>query len=275
MSAGLMLAAFLMGLGGIPHCAAMCGAACAAAFPRGLPLPALLGRCIAYASLGALAAASSGLMATWGRQVSFLKPFWVLAQVFAVVIGCWLAWHGRTPLVVDHVGSVAYRAVRDCVSKRLSGPLSIRLRPSLPFVAGLAWGALPCGLLYAALVLSALAPDALSGALVMFAFALPSGFGVWATPRLLARLREPIAVSPQFVARSQASSVVPVVWLQGNSSTPASHGPEVVGASSERRGGQFWGDPRWAVRLSGISMAAMSAWSVSHQLLTQWRAWCA
>lgn len=30
MLTGLLLTAFLMGLGGIPHCTAMCGAACAA-----------------------------------------------------------------------------------------------------------------------------------------------------------------------------------------------------------------------------------------------------
>ncbi len=35
MLTGLMLTAFLMGLGGIPHCGAMCGTACAAAFPAG------------------------------------------------------------------------------------------------------------------------------------------------------------------------------------------------------------------------------------------------
>ena len=54
-----MLAAFLMGLGGVPHCAAMCGAACAVVFPGGVPRWALVGRCLSYAVLGVVAAASA------------------------------------------------------------------------------------------------------------------------------------------------------------------------------------------------------------------------
>ena len=96
MLSSLMLTAFLMGLGGVPHCAAMCGAACAALLPNGVPLTSLLGRCVGYALLGAVAAVGFGAAAQWGRQVSFLQPLWIMALALAlsaaVYFGVLLLW---------------------------------------------------------------------------------------------------------------------------------------------------------------------------------------
>jgi len=39
--------------------------------------------------------------------------------------------------------------------------------------------------------------------------------------------------------------------------------------------GSAWLDPRWAIRLAGLSMATMAAWAVSHHLWAQYQAWCA
>jgi hypothetical protein len=55
---------------------------------------------------------------------------------------------------------------------------------------GLAWVALPCGALQAALLLSALADDAVGGALVMAGFALASMPALGAAPWIWARLRQ-------------------------------------------------------------------------------------
>lgn len=280
MLSGLMLTALLMGLGGVPHCAAMCGAACAALLPRGLPLASLAGRCVGYALLGAVAAMGFGAAAHWGRQMSYLQPLWLMAQALAFVLGLWLAYSGSMPQQLDDLGQGAYRALR----ARLSATPAFReggvLRVLWPFVAGMAWAMLPCGLLYAAVMVAALAPDAVGGAAVMLAFALPGAFGVWGAPvvlRLLARFRRREDAPPPIPASSvgSAASIVPVLWLRteapsgdacSQTSDAASHGVP-VGAVSH--------DPRWAVRLSGLMLVLMSAWAVYHQVMTQWQGWCA
>ena len=163
MLSGLILTALLMGLGAVPHCAAMCGAACAAALPKGVPLPSLLGRCLAYALLGGVAAASAGTVAQWGRQVAFVQPLWVLMQAMAMLLGAYLMHMGHMPWQVDAWGQALYRRFqtrwpRDADLSRSAH--SAWLRASWPFWAGMAWAVLPCGLLYAAVMVAALAPSA-------------------------------------------------------------------------------------------------------------------
>lgn len=189
MLSGLILTAFLMGLGGAPHCATMCGVPCAAAFRRALPWQALLGRCVGYAVLGAVAAASAGAVSQWSREVAFLKPFWLIAQVLAVCLGIWLLISGRMPRQLDQWGLDLYHRLRGRWAQgQVNGAISPWVSQSAPFLAGMGWALLPCGLLYGAVTVAALAPNAWSGALVMATFALPSGVAVWAAPRLVQRL---------------------------------------------------------------------------------------
>lgn len=267
MLTGLIVTAFLMGLGGIPHCAAMCGAACAAALPRGLPLSALLGRCVGYAMLGAVAASAAGLISQWGRQVSMLQPFWIMLQMAAVFLGVWLVWTGRVPHQLEAWGQGVYHRFRARARQSTWLERHAWLNPLLPFFGGLAWAVLPCGLLYAALMVAALASTSWGGGLVMLAFAAPSGFGVWLAPAILQRLsrRQPAAEA------GEALPVVPVVWLQ--KSPDHASGDASVERARVARGTAI--DSRWAVRLSGLCLAAMAGWAVSHQLMAQWQAWCA
>lgn len=285
MLSGLILTAFLMGLGGVPHCATMCGAACAAFLPRGVPLSSLLGRCIGYAILGAVAAASAGLVAQWGRQFTFMQPLWVLAQALALLLGVYLAWTGRMPSQVDAFGHDVYRALQRRVNvvHRAGGAPVTRWRRTWPFVAGMAWAILPCGLLYAALMVAALAPTAVGGALVMLAFALPGAVGVWAAPAIIRRLTGLIKSSGtgSVAAPSNgAQAVVPVLWLRvqpdGTTlSTPDAAASQAQGEQSTWSGRVGVIDSRWAVRAGGFMLALMSAWALYHQVMAQWRAWCA
>ncbi len=285
MLSSLMLTALLMGLGGVPHCAAMCGSACAVVFPRGVPIASLLGRCLSYALLGAVAAASAGLASAWGRQFSFLQPFWVMGQASAMVLGLWLLFTGRVPAVVESFGQDVFRRVRSRfrLAADAGGPKSSAWW--LPLVGGMAWALLPCGLLYAAVMTAALAPTPPGGALVMLCFALPGAVGVWAAPAVLAWMRQ----------RRQGGAVnpapltpVPVIWLRPEPDfaratvTPAhadaasadavcSQPDGIAGAAP----GLSTSDVRWAVRLSGAMLAAMAAWGAYHLVMAQWRAWCA
>ncbi len=189
MDAALVVSALLMGLAGGPHCAAMCGAACAVfAGQRGAaqPLLALLaGRLAGYAAAGAVAAASVASLAPLGAASPLLRPFWGLIQVGACVLGLWLAWTARAPGWL----SSARRPLSSLANAR-----PIRVFRSLPATAragfaGTCWVALPCGLLQSALLVSALASSPLTGATAMAAFATTSALGLWLAPQIWMRLR--------------------------------------------------------------------------------------
>jgi sulfite exporter TauE/SafE len=57
-----------------------------------------------------------------------------------------------------------------------------------PLGLGVAWALLPCGLLYSALMVAALAGSVPGGAMVMAVFAIGSGVSLWVGPWLLLRL---------------------------------------------------------------------------------------
>ncbi len=272
MLTGLLLTALLMGLGGIAHCAAMCGAPCAAAFPRGVPLLALAGRCVAYMLLGSVAATAAGLISRWGQQISMLQPLWVMLQLAAVLLGIWLLWTGHMPRQVNAWGQQAYHSLRHKFASRAESSALRPLRPLVPFVAGMAWAAMPCGLLYAALMVAALASEPWGGALVMLTFALPSALGVWAAPALFKWLGRLASRQPTVVGSRPA--VVPILWFKSShSGDSTAQAAETVSSSGTSAGVLV--DPRWAVRLAGLSLALLAGWAVSHQLMAQWQAWCA
>lgn len=274
MLTGLLLTALLMGLGGIAHCAAMCGAPCAAALPRGVPLLALVGRALAYMLLGLVASTGAGLLSRWGQQISMLQPLWIMLQLAAVLLGLWLLWTGYMPRQVNAWGQQAYHRVRS----RLMGPGAptwLRVaHPALPLLAGMIWAVMPCGLLYAALMVAALASEPWGGALVMLAFAVPSSFGVWAAPALfkwLGRFQQRTSAEGRGPGPLAGAAVAPILWFQSRDVAKPDVKPPVQGAGTP----STLIDPRWAVRLAGLSLALIAAWAVSHQLVAQWQAWCA
>ncbi|MDE2076602.1 MAG: sulfite exporter TauE/SafE family protein [Burkholderiales bacterium] len=199
---GLILSAFLMGLSGAPHCAAMCGMPCAAALQRPVPLSALLGRLLGYVVLGAVVAASAGWVSQWSREVAFLKPFWLIAQAMAVLLGLWLLISGVIPRQLDDLGLDLYHQLRQRWGRATAGQgVSPWISRTAPVLAGMGWALLPCGLLYGAVVVAALAPTVWGGALVMAAFAIPSGVGVWLAPKLMRWLRGSNREHPQWAIR--------------------------------------------------------------------------
>lgn len=178
-----------MGLAGSPHCAAMCGAACAGITRGRAParLSFHLGRLLSYALGGAVAAASVGAMAQLAQASAALRPFWVLLHMAVLLLGLSLMWRGRQPAWMMGVGQqLAPGGVA------AAGQSTVRWMPrSAPLrsgAAGLAWIAWPCGLLQSALVLAALASTPAWGAAVMSGFALTSSLGLLLGPALLWRL---------------------------------------------------------------------------------------
>jgi uncharacterized protein len=185
MQSSLALTALLMGLAGGPHCVAMCGAACAgigqAAGTRknSALLSFQLGRIVGYSLLGSLAAASMQGLGWLTVQSAALRPVWSLFHVAAIVLGLALMWNAQQPVWLESAGRKIWAHAR-----RLGTGLG-----GAPLVLGTLWALLPCGLLYSALLVAAMAGGPLDGAAVMALFALGTSVTMTAGPWLWLKLR--------------------------------------------------------------------------------------
>lgn len=169
-----LLAALLAGLLGGVHCVGMCGGIVAAfSFradgstpPFRLHLAYNLGRVSSYVMFGALAGAL-GASLKLADFIPVQTLLFVLAQGVMILLGLYLAGFNRWVLIFERAGGAVWRTVK---------PLFHKLLPvrSLPqaVLAGMAWGWLPCGLVYSVLVSALAAGRPTSGAALMLAFGL-------------------------------------------------------------------------------------------------------
>jgi sulfite exporter TauE/SafE len=185
MQSSLALTALLMGLAGGPHCVAMCGAACAGiSQASGAHKTAALwffqfGRIIGYGVLGGLAAASLQGLGWLTVQSAALRPVWSLFHVAAVVLGLLLLFQARQPVWLESAARKVWMRTRAFAANRGRGA---------PLVIGMAWALLPCGLLYSALLVAALAGGPVGGAMVMALFAAGTSVTMVIGPWLWLRL---------------------------------------------------------------------------------------
>jgi sulfite exporter TauE/SafE len=197
MELTLVLTAFLMGLAGAPHCAAMCGPSCAAVLGTCGARPGALGalaastvtfhafRVTSYALAGAVAATGVGLLAWAGQAAPWVRPLWTMLHVAALALGLWLAITGQQPAFMAKVGKTrvnppAPERVQVVPGASLALPLrrSFAAGPLAAASAGSLWVIWPCGLLQSALVVSGLANTPLAGAGVMAAFAVAGALSI-------------------------------------------------------------------------------------------------
>jgi sulfite exporter TauE/SafE len=180
MDSALLLSALAMGVAASPHCAAMCGAPCAALSGGGRrsAIGFQFGRLLSYMAGGALAAASVGLLAEWSRALPVLRPLWLLLHMALLALGLWWLASGRQPDWMKRDRAVPVQIVRH------QEPNARATRATL---AGLAWVAWPCGVSQSALLLAALASTPQGGALTMAAFATGSMPALLAGPWVWSR----------------------------------------------------------------------------------------
>ena len=169
-----LLAALLAGLLGGVHCVGMCGGIVAAfsfradgsAPPFRLHLAYNLGRVLSYAIFGALAGALGASL----KLADFLPVqtlLYILAQAVMILLGLYLAGWSQWVLIFERAGGALWKRVKPLFQKMLP----VKSMPQA-VLAGLAWGWLPCGLVYSVLVSALAAGSATSGAALMLAFGL-------------------------------------------------------------------------------------------------------
>jgi len=153
------------------HCAAMCGAISAgftlvrkeALWKRQLAFNA--GRITSYAAAGAIAGALGSAAAYAASVLPAQIYLYFFAGAFAILAGAHLL--GLPTRRLESIGLPLWRRVQPLAARLLSA----RALPQ-SYAAGLAWGCLPCGLVYGALGAAVFAGGALEGASAMAAFGL-------------------------------------------------------------------------------------------------------
>lgn len=168
------VAAFTLALLGGLHCAGMCGGFVGAIHvhrPKDVPAARLAagyhaGRITSYTLAGALVGTLGG--ALYAADVLPLQiALLVAGSLMLLAIGATLFGRGAWLKRLEPLGLGIWRAI---------GPLAKRVYPprsgAQALAAGLAWGWIPCGMVYAALPLALVAGGPWQGALVMLAFGL-------------------------------------------------------------------------------------------------------
>jgi uncharacterized protein len=169
-----LASAFLLALLGGLHCAGMCGgfvAALHSAMPARAPavrfaLAYHAGRLLSYSTAGA----AIGLLGA-GLFASDVLPVQVglLLLAAAVLLGIAFSMLSNPAALrrLEPLGVAVWAVVRP-IAQRCYPPRSA----GAALVTGLAWGWIPCGMVYAALPLALVAGSVAKGAAVMLAFGL-------------------------------------------------------------------------------------------------------
>ena len=212
----MVLTAFLVGLAGGVHCVAMCGGIVAALNFRSEPgnvslarqLAYSAGRVISYAAAGAIAGGAGSLALQTQRILPAQLVLLVLANALIISLGLSLAGFRAVMRPLERAGLVLWRGLR-----RLGVRVAPARTPAGAFAVGLAWGWIPCGLVYGVLATALVSGSAWRGAVAVMA-----AFGAGTLPNLLAaglaadRLRS-LLVRPS--ARILAGALVVVLGVVG------------------------------------------------------------
>jgi len=169
LAAAALVAGFLGGV----HCIGMCGgiAGALSAAARG---PALrrqaafsLGRIASYTAAGALAGGLGSLVQALGPVNAAQTALFIVANIFMVLLGLYVAGWGRSLLRLESAGGLLWRRIEPL--RRRFVPIDSDARA---LGAGAVWGWIPCGLVYSMLALALASGSAAAGAGVLAAFGL-------------------------------------------------------------------------------------------------------
>jgi sulfite exporter TauE/SafE len=179
-------AAFLAGLTGGVHCAAMCGPlvgiACGSHLREACGVRPVLralaynaGRIASYVAAGAVTGALGAAGLALRGDTVVQQTMLALMSISLILLAGYIA--GLSPLrrILEAAAGVIWRRIEPHARRFLPATT-----PARAFGLGLVWGWLPCGMVYVALIAAAASADPGHGALVMAAF------GLGTLPNLLA-----------------------------------------------------------------------------------------
>lgn len=197
MADATLFAAFLVGLTGFVHCAAMCGGIVSvitakSASTGATPWTHLLlyntGRILSYALAGFIAGALGQWLLAWLPASQALVAARIFVGLFLIALGLHLTGYLPVLSVLEKAGSLFWRLIE---------PLGRRFIPVRHWyqalLIGMLWGWLPCGMVYAVLVWAMTSASAFQGALLMAFFGLgtlPALITLGAASHSLARLNK-------------------------------------------------------------------------------------
>ncbi|WP_435978537.1 sulfite exporter TauE/SafE family protein [Psychrobacter sp. DM4] len=233
MTTALLVAAFLMGFLGSPHCLGMCGGLVAAfslsmkdvspAKRRRLIATYHFGRLISYSILGLIA----GLIGT-----TVLEPLMRGNSMPRILLGLVLVFVGVTMLGAPFLSRLERVGMRFW---QYLSPIRQKVFPLNTYpramAAGLLWGYLPCGLVYGALLIAVVAHNPLGGAALMFVFGLGTIPMLVATHETVGWLRDKIGRlrlrqinGVIMILSGLAVAFVPMVMQNRHSGAQMNHG---------------------------------------------------
>jgi len=167
----MLLTAFATGLLGGVHCAAMCGSIVSLTSGRRsggmIALSYNAGRMLSYVAAGALTGAfgQAGVALRGGALAQHLLMF--LMGTTLIVVALSVAGVGPVLRGIERVGSVLWKQIQPFSRRFL--PVTT---PAKAFGLGALWGWLPCGMVYAVLLMAFASGSAVEGALLLAAFGL-------------------------------------------------------------------------------------------------------
>lgn len=222
VSVSLLLAALTLALVAMPHCASMCACHFAQPWLR-RPFHFQAGRAIAYTLGGAFAGGmSSALAALVVAGAPAARALNAMLMVVLASSALLLVWRGQT------LQTMFSQRVRLPAAMQRSLELSVPATHRRAFAVGLLWLLMPCGVLWAALMLAYLSGSAVQGALVMLVFAASSGVCLQLVnalrKRLVGKVGEAAVLRASGVlvlaalglmAGRQTGLLATPVWLQG------------------------------------------------------------
>lgn len=193
-----LVALMLFGLLGGGHCIGMCGGIIAALERRARTVPIVsaaslgtptpisrvfaeriawsAGRIVSYALAGAIAGTAGSTLWILEHVLPVQKVAFVGTSLAMLVLGLQLIGVSSVGVTLERLGRWVWPIMQPAARS------SLRLR-GLPgaVVIGMAWGWVPCGMVYGALALALMSGSPSAGALVMLAFGLgtlPALFGL-------------------------------------------------------------------------------------------------
>ncbi|MCG2583989.1 sulfite exporter TauE/SafE family protein [Massilia sp. TS11] len=217
MNGAFLIPAFLAGLLGSAHCVGMCGGiitAFSAARLRRFPVPVVAttgtlsyalsynsGRIVSYSLAGAIAGGISGGISRLTAIASFQHGLYWAANLMLVALGLYFmdAWRGLAR--VEAAGAHLWSHVKPVLK-----PLVPADTAPKAFALGMAWGWVPCAMVYSVLLTALTSGSALTGAATMAAF------GAGTLPALLSVSLGGAALA-EFVRRPRVRQIAGLVLI--------------------------------------------------------------